>query len=124
MSKKLTVYKCQESGLMVEVLGGVPTDIACCGKLMTELKENTTDAAVEKHVPVVERVNGGVKVSVGSAAHPMAEEHWIEWIEVIAGSELYRKYLSAGDAPEAFFPVSAEDITVRSYCNLHGLWKA
>jgi superoxide reductase len=91
---------------------------------MNLLTENTTDAAVEKHVPVVEKVPGGVQVKVGSVAHPMTPEHFIQWIEVIADGKSYRQYLAPGEAPEAFFPVEAAQITVREYCNLHGLWKA
>jgi superoxide reductase len=86
--------------------------------------ENTTDAAKEKHVPVVEKIAGGIKVSVGSIPHPMEEKHYIEWIEMITGGTVYRKFLFPGDAPEAIFAVSAdEDLVVREYCNLHGLWK-
>ena len=86
-------------------------------------KENTTDAAKEKHVPVLEKVNGGVKVKIGSVAHPMEEKHYIEWIEIIADGMVYRKYLAPGQAPEAVFLTEAANITAREYCNLHGLWK-
>jgi superoxide reductase len=90
---------------------------------MNLMTENTTDAAKEKHVPVVQKVAGGVKVTVGSVAHPMEEKHYIEWIEVITTGKIYRQYLAPGQAPEAFFPVEAANITAREYCNLHGLWK-
>lgn len=86
--------------------------------------ENTVDAAKEKHVPVVEKVSGGVKVTVGSVLHPMEEKHYIEWIEIIADGKAYRQFLKPGDVPEATFNVDAQDISVREYCNLHGLWKA
>jgi superoxide reductase len=88
------------------------------------LTENTTDAAQEKHVPVVEKVGGGIKVTVGAVAHPMEDNHHISWIEVIADGKACRRFLNAGDAPEAVFGVEGESITVRAYCNLHGLWKA
>jgi superoxide reductase len=86
--------------------------------------ENTVDAAREKHVPVVEKADGGVKVKIGSVAHPMEEKHYIEWIEVVAGGKAYRQFLKPGEAPEAFFCLDAGPVTVREYCNLHGLWKA
>ena len=86
--------------------------------------ENTTDAATEKHVPVVEAAEGGIKVAVGSVAHPMGEDHYIEWIEVLVDGKSYRQFLNPNEAPEAFFPVSGSNITARAYCNLHGLWKA
>jgi superoxide reductase len=92
---------------------------------MDLLVENTTDAAVEKHVPVIEELDHGVKVTVGSVPHPMAEDHYIEWIEVVADGKSYTAYLNPGDAPEATFCVKAGDITtVREYCNLHGHWKS
>ncbi len=125
MSKKMAVYKCTESGTLVEAMNNNSHELHCCGTTMRELKENTTDAAVEKHVPEVKRVDGGIKVIVGSTAHPMADDHWIEWVEVIAGKSLYRRFLDPGEAPEAFFPLAGEqDVVVRAYCNLHGLWKA
>lgn len=124
MSKKMAVYKCTKSGAIVEGMNDNSHDLQCCGETMKELTENTTDAAVEKHVPVVEKADGGIKVVVGSVAHPMADDHWIEWIEVIAGKTVYRQFLDPSDAPEAFFPIAEEGATVRAYCNLHGLWKA
>ena len=85
---------------------------------------NSTDAASEKHVPVIEKVDGGVKVTVGDVAHPMEEKHYIEWIELIVDGKAYRQFLEPGQAPEAFFPVTGDKLTAREYCNLHGLWKA
>ncbi|MBL7160573.1 MAG: desulfoferrodoxin, partial [Candidatus Aenigmarchaeota archaeon] len=87
-------------------------------------KENTVDASQEKHVPVVERTETGVRVKVGSVEHPMEEKHYIEWIEVIADNKTYRKFLNPGEKPEVEFEVKAENITAREYCNLHGLWVA
>ncbi len=125
MSKKMAVYRCKGCGVVVEAMNDHANDPQCCGTTMQQLKENTTDAAVEKHVPEVERVDGGIKVVVGSVAHPMADDHWIEWIEVIAGKSIYRRFLDPGEAPEAFFPLAGEEnFVVRAYCNLHGLWKA
>ena len=90
---------------------------------MTLLEEQTADATKEKHVPVIEKVEGGVKVKVGSVPHPMVDNHYIEWIEIIADGKAYRQFLEPGDEPEATFCVDAEEITAREHCNLHGLWK-
>jgi superoxide reductase len=87
-------------------------------------EENTVDAAVEKHVPVIEKTGTGVIVKVGSVPHPMEEDHYIQWIEVTADGRVYRKFLNPGDRPEAEFEVKAETIQAREYCNLHGLWKS
>ncbi len=73
---------------------------------------------------MVEKTATGVKVKVGSVAHPMEEKHYIEWIEVIADGKVYREFLKPGQAPEAVFDIKAEQIAAREYCNLHGLWKA
>lgn len=123
MAERLEVYKCETCGNIVEVLHGGKGELVCCGKPMVQLVENTVDAAKEKHVPVIEKVEGGVKVKVGSVAHPMEEKHWIEWVEIIAGGKTYRQYLNPGNAPEATFNVEADQITAREYCNIHGLWK-
>ena len=90
---------------------------------MVCLKANTVDAAKEKHVPVVEKVDGGVKVKVGDVPHPMVEKHYIEWIEVLANGKSYVQFLNAGDVPEAVFNLDAAAVAARAYCNLHGLWK-
>ncbi len=124
MADKGEVYKCGECGLVVEVLHAAKGDPVCCGNPMTLLKENTVDAAKEKHVPVIEKIEGGVKVKVGEAPHPMEEKHSIEWIEIITGGKSYRRFLNPGEAPEATFSVEAADIKARAYCNLHGLWQA
>jgi superoxide reductase len=118
----MEVYKCELCGNIVEGLHEGAGDLVCCGQNMKLFTENTTDAAQEKHVPVVEKVDGGFKVTVGSVAHPMEDSHYIEWIEVIAGDHLCRQYLNPGDAPEAFFATDADSVKAREYCNLHGLW--
>jgi len=87
------------------------------------MKENTSDGAKEKHAPVVERIEGGYKVSVGSVEHPMTDAHYIQWIELSHESEIQRKYLAPTDKPEATFTTNAGEVTAREYCNLHGLWK-
>jgi superoxide reductase len=124
MTKKLQVYKCEVCGNMVEVIHAAAGTLVCCGQNMRLLKEGEIDAATEKHVPVIKKMNGGIKVTVGSVAHPMQEDHYIEWIEAIIDGKAYRQFLNPGDQPEALFPVDGGDITVREYCNLHGLWKA
>ena len=121
-TQRTEVYECSVCGNMVEVVHAAGGTLSCCGQPMVLQSENTTDAAQEKHVPVIEQVDGGVKVTVGSVAHPMEDDHWIEWIEVLQGDKVYREYLNPGDAPEAVFPVSG-DVTAREYCNMHGLWK-
>ena len=123
MAKKLEVYKCEVCGNIVEVLHGGQGELVCCGQPMKRFVENTVDAAKEKHVPVIEKVEGGVKVKVGDVAHPMEEKHYIEWVEIIADGKAYRQFLNPGEAPEATFNVEAGQITAREYCNLHGLWK-
>lgn len=122
MAKKMEVYKCELCGNMTEGLHEGVGTMVCCAQNMTLLTENTTEAAKEKHIPVVEKSADGYKVKVGSVAHPMDEKHYIEWIELIAGNKVYRQYLKAGDAPEASFAIVADQVRARAYCNLHGLW--
>ena len=123
MAVRSEVYKCEVWGNIVEVLHAGMGKLVCCDQPMKLMVENTTDAAKEKHVPVIEKVPGGIKVKIGSMAHPMEEKHYIEWIEVIADGKSCRQFLSPGQAPEAFFPIEAATITAREYCNLHGHWK-
>ena len=122
-TKRWQVYNCNVCGNMVELTRGGAGDLVCCGQPMVLLAENTTDAAREKHVPVVEKIDGGIKVKVGSVAHPMEAKHYIEWIEVIANGKACHQCLEPGDAPEACFSIEDGPITVRALCNLHGLWR-
>lgn len=124
MAQRYEIYKCEACGNIVEVLTGGGGELVCCGEPMKLYVENTVDAAKEKHVPVIEKVDGGYKVRVGSVAHPMEAKHYIEWIEILADGKAYRKFLNPGDAPEAVFMIDAANVTAREYCNLHGLWKA
>jgi superoxide reductase len=124
MAEKLEVYKCEVCGNIVEVLFGGKGELVCCGKPMKLFKENTVDAAKEKHVPVVEKTAQGFKVKVGEVGHPMEEKHYIQWVEIIADGKAYRQFLNPGESPEATFPIEADQVTAREYCNLHGLWKA
>ncbi len=126
MPNMLEVYKCKHCGNMVEVLVGGGAELVCCGEEMQLQTEGTVDAAKEKHVPVIEKTENGYLVKVGAVAHPMEEKHYIEWIEVMVGDTCFTKILKPGDAPEAEFCACGleGDISVRAYCNLHGLWKA
>jgi superoxide reductase len=123
MTELLQIYKCAVCGNIVEMIHTGDGELVCCGEPMKEFVANTVDAAKEKHVPVKESVDGGLKVKVGSVPHPMEEKHFIEWIEIVADGKAYRQFLKPGQSPEAVFPVSG-DFTAREYCNLHGLWKA
>jgi superoxide reductase len=124
MAEKLEIYKCEVCGNIVEVLHGGKGELVCCGQPMKLFKENTVDAAKEKHVPVVEKTAEGFSVKVGSVPHPMEEKHYIEWIEIIADGEVYRYFLKPGATPEATFKIDAAQVAAREYCNVHGLWKA
>ncbi len=123
MSKLNEVYKCKECGVMVEVIAEGSCAPECCGKPMQLMKENTTDAAKEKHVPLIEKTADGYRVTVGSVLHPMTEEHYIQWIELVADGTVLRKHLTPEDKPVAEFKTDATDVSAREYCNLHGLWK-
>lgn len=124
MVKIRQVYKCSICGNIVEVLHAGGGELICCGQPMNLLEEKTKDEGNEKHLPVIEKTNTGVKVKVGSVEHPMDEEHFIEWIEIIADGQTFRKYLKPGDKPVAEFNIKADNIESREYCNLHGLWKS
>ena len=124
MPKRLEVYKCEICGNIVEVTHSGAGALICCGKNMERMTENTTDAATEKHVPVIEMADGTVTVKVGDVAHPMVAAHYIEWIEILVDEKVYRQYLQAEDPAEATFNITATAVTARAYCNLHGLWTA
>lgn len=123
MTQRLQIYKCEVCGNIVEMLHAGAGELVCCGQPMKLFMENTVDAAKEKHVPVVEKIAGGYRVTVGSVPHPMEEKHYIEWIELVAGDTALRQFLKPGAKPEAVFMTDAKQVTAREYCNLHGLWK-
>ncbi len=123
MTKRTELYKCEICGNIVEVKHTGAPALVCCDEKMKLLKENTTDAAIEKHVPVIEKTENGYKIVVGEVEHPMTDKHYIEWIELITENEVYTKFLKPGEKPEAIFCTDAEKVTVRAYCNLHGNWK-
>jgi len=124
MTKLRQVYKCDVCGNMIEVIHASVGELVCCGQPMTLQTENTVDAAVEKHVPVIEKVEGGVLVKVGSAEHPMIDTHYIEWIEIHTDKKVYRQYLSPGEKPQARFMVEEDVLYAREYCNIHRLWRS
>ena len=123
MPRRLEIYKCDICGNIVEVMHSGAGALVCCGQSMHLMRENSEDAAVEKHVPVVEKVEGGYRVKIGQKEHPMSEEHYIEWIELVVGDEVYTRFLNPGEKPEALFKADAGGAVVRAYCNLHGHWK-
>ena len=124
MTKKMEFYKCERCGNIAEIVhrSGIP--LVCCGIKMGLLEVKTADATTEKHVPVIEKIDGGYKVTVGSTPHPMTEEHYIELIDLIADNRVYREFLEPGAPAEAIFYVDAEKVEARELCNVHGLWKA
>lgn len=119
-------YICKHCGNIVEKVEDKGVPILCCGEPMQELVANTTDAATEKHVPVVHVDGNKVDVVVGDVEHPMTEEHLIQWIQINTNKGSMRHYLSASDAPKASFVLGdgEELVDVYEYCNLHGLWKS
>jgi len=124
MTKQKQIYRCNICGNIVEVLHTGQGELVCCGQPMELLEEKTEDTGQEKHVPVIEKAEKGIKVKIGSVPHPMEEEHYIEWIEAIADGQACRKFLRPGDQSEAEFEIKAESVEAREYCNLHGLWKS
>lgn len=117
-------YICRHCGNVVEKVldSGVP--VVCCGEKMEALIPNSVDASGEKHVPVVTAADGVLDVNVGSADHPMVEEHYIQWIALETESGIQRRFLKPGDSPHATFCLGQDKaVAVYAYCNLHGLWK-
>ena len=124
MISRKQVYRCNVCGNIVEVLKAGGGELVCCGEPMELLQEKTADAALEKHVPVIETTASTVQVKVGQVPHPMEEKHYIEWVEILTDGKTYRKYLNPGDKPEAEFKIDNERVTAREYCSVHGLWKS
>ena len=123
--KLLDVYKCKSCDNIVEVVNAGGGVLSCCGQDMVQMTENTVDAAKEKHVPVLEETADGYTIKVGSVAHPMTPEHYIQWVELIMGAKVYREFLQPGQEPQASFKIDKKEKPIaREYCNLHGLWKA
>jgi superoxide reductase len=123
LTKIKEIYKCEVCGNIVEILHTGMGKLICCGQPMNLKIEKTQDLGNEKHVPIIEKNENGVKVKVGTIEHPMEEKHYIEWIEAMVDGKTIKKYLSPGEKPE----MSLCDVEVsgaRAYCNIHGLWKS
>lgn len=123
MTEILQIYKCTICGNVVEVVHAGRGQLVCCGQPMSLMEIKTTGEGKEKHIPVIERDGNRVVVEVGSVPHPMEENHYIEWIEVIDDGFVQRVQLKPKDEPKAEFIVTGEKITARAYCNVHGLWQ-
>ena len=123
MTKKNDIYKCEICGNIVEVTHAGGGELVCCEVPMILKKPNFEDAATEKHIPVIEKIEKGFKVKVGETLHPMKDEHYIEWIELIADGKVYRQNFKPGQEPVVEFCIEAKNVTAREYCNLHGLWQ-
>lgn len=128
MTKLNEVYKCSICGNIVEIMHAAKGELVCCNKTMANLEENSTDAATEKHVPVIEKTKNGYLVKVGSIPHPMEEKHYIEWIELKLDDKIIMHHLRPGEKPQAHFCYCSscgipKSVSAREYCNVHGLWK-
>lgn len=125
MTKLNDIYKCKTCGNIVEVVHAAGGELSCCGHAMKLMQAGLSDGAAEKHVPVIEKIDGGYRVTVGSVEHPMMDNHYIEWIELVCEKcgKVQRKYLKPGEKPQAEFKSDSDKVIAREYCNLHGLWQ-
>ena len=123
---KMKFYRCAHCGQIIAMVKEVGVPVVCCGERMNEIVPNTVDAAQEKHVPVYEVKDGKVTVSIGSVAHPMEEDHYIEWVSLQTKFGNQRKALKPGMEPKVCFSICDDDEVeaIYAYCNLHSLWKA
>ncbi len=119
-------FRCSHCGNLYMAVEDRRVPVMCCGEKMQELNANTTDAAQEKHVPVIGVEGNIVKVKIGSAPHPMTEEHHIAWVWLQTDKTGHLQYLNHTGAPEAVFTIADDETVLEAYeyCNLHGLWKA
>ncbi len=124
VKNKNEIYKCEVCGNIIEVLSVGGGELVCCQKPMSHIRENSIDAGKEKHIPIVKIENDKMLVTVGEIKHPMSDEHYIQWIEVILGEKIYRKNLKPNENPNTTFEIlnHSKEIIVRAYCNIHGLW--
>ncbi|MCK4851594.1 MAG: desulfoferrodoxin, partial [Candidatus Omnitrophica bacterium] len=124
MTQLRELYRCEVCGNIVEIAHEGAPALVCCGKPMVKLEAKTEDKGEEKHVPVIEELDSGIKVKVGSVEHPMEEKHYIKFIEVLLNDRIMRQELKPGQVPEAKYCASKSDvIEVREFCTIHGLWK-
>lgn len=124
MTSVRDIYKCQVCDNIVEVVHAGVGVLVCCNQPMELMPANTVDASKEKHVPVITPTEDGFLVETGSTPHPMVKEHYIEWIDLLTSGQVLRQYLKPEDKPRAVFSTSADKVSARAYCNLHGLWRA
>ncbi len=124
MEKRDEIYLCELCGNIVEVIE--PNGkLVCCGQPMVLQEGKTEDSSTEKHVPFIIQEGDKVTVKVGqNTDHPMTEDHYIQWIELLADDKVYRQFLNPGDKPEVVFNIKADNLSAREYCNKHGLWKS
>jgi superoxide reductase len=122
LTKLFEVYKCGVCGNITKVVHASVGTLVCCGQPMVLQQEKTADAGKEKHVPVVEKTATGIIVKIGAVPHPMEEKHYIEWVEVRTGENVYIRGFKPNEKPEAEFPVTSTNVKVRAFCNVHGLW--
>ncbi|MCD6358829.1 MAG: desulfoferrodoxin [Dehalococcoidia bacterium] len=118
------VYRCRICGNVVEVLHTGKGSLVCCGQPMELFHEKAMDVGKEKHVPIVEATDKGIKVKVGDIPHPMESGHYIEWIEITIDNRSFLSFLQPGEKPETEFNTKSQNVTARAYCNVHGLWKS
>lgn len=125
MTELNEIYRCNICDNMVEIVNASVGELVCCNQPMELLKERKTDIGPEKHVPIIEKIEDGVIIKIGEINHPMEENHHIVLIEAITSNKVYRKILKTNDEPIAKFNISESelnDIKIREYCNVHGLW--
>jgi len=122
MARRYEVYKCEVCGNIVWVLHGGDGALVCCGEEMKLMVPQSAEMALEKHVPILEKIEGGYRVTVGSTLHPMTEEHYIEWIALTTNKHTLFQFLEPNQEPVAEFLVDEEPLFLYEYCNLHGLW--
>ena len=122
MTKMFEVYKCEVCGNITKVVHASAGILVCCGKPMILQQEKTADQGKEKHVPVVEKSATGIIVKVGSVPHPMEEKHYLEWVDVRNGENVYVRGFKPGEKPETEFCITETNVKARAYCNVHGLW--
>ena len=123
MTKLNEIYRCEICRNMIEVLHAGKGKLVCCGAPMKLLKTHSKGEYAEKHAPVIESADAGIKVKIGAVQHPMEKKHYIEWIEVLCSDAVLRVHLTPEDKPEAYFPIKKLDVKkARAYCNVHGLW--
>jgi superoxide reductase len=120
---KTKIFKCLKCNNIIEKINNIDSIVACCDKKMIEIKERSVEASTEKHIPIIKKVENGIQIIVGEIEHPMKEDHYIEWIDLINDNKVIRTYLSPNDKPVINLNIEySEKLEAKAYCNLHGLW--